>query len=267
MKPTKKEIVSKYRYENGDLVYSVDSGRNGRYKAGAVAGSVNRHGIRMVQISGKCFQAHQLIWTIHNGEWPKRPIRHINGDLSDNRIENLEMDSLSRGKRDEPLSVDRLREVLVYDPESGVFRWRISPRNRTLPGDLAGYRNGSGYMVCVVDQQKIRMHRAAWAIHYGEFPDGLLDHINGIRDDNRISNLRLATASENCQNTTVRRGNKTGVKGVHFRADTNKYSASISVDKKTHWLGCFDSLEEAKKARIEAEVKFHPFSAAGRIYL
>lgn len=264
MKPSKKEIERKYYYDNGQLLYVVDSGIGGRYKAGTLAGNVNNQGIRMVQIDGKQFQAHQFIWTIFHGEWPERALRHVNGNLLDNRIENLEMDSAARGKRDAPLDVDRLNEVMSYNPETGLFHWKVSLRNRTLPGDLVGYINDSGYRLCVIDQQKIRLHKAAWAIHYGEMPPGYIDHINGIRDDNRIINLRLATKSQNSQNTATRVDNKTGVKGVHFRFDTNKYSATITTNKKTINLGCFDNLTDAKNARREAELKYHPYRAIGR---
>lgn len=266
MSLTKEQIESKYRYNGEHLLYSVDSGRFGRYKAGTRAGSTNKQGVRVVNFAGKYYQEHQLIWTIVTGKWPEQVIRHVNGDLCDNRFENLRMDSLARGKRDRPISVERLREVLSYDHKTGGFFWRVSLRNRTLPGDKAGYKNDSGYMICVVDQQKIRMHQAAWAMYYGEFPGGHLDHINGIRDDNRIINLRMATQAENMQNTVVRKSSATKVKGVHYRKDTEKFSASITLNGKTKWLGCFDTLEAAKHARIEAEKTLHPFNALHRNY-
>lgn len=266
MKPTKHEIELFYKYQNGRLVFSRDSGRHGKYKAGSLAGSLNSQGIRMIFLNGKYHQEHQLIWAMHHGSWPERVLRHINGDLSDNRIENLMMDSAARGKRKGQVTADRIKEVLSYNPETGEFFWKISPRNRTLPGDRAGYVNDNGYMLCTIDQQIVRLHRAAWAIFYGELPKKHIDHINGVRSDNRIANLREVTHSENNQNSALRKTSKTNIKGVHFRNDTGKYSASITLDKKTHWLGCFDTLEEAKQVRLEAEAKFHPFNAASRIY-
>ena len=263
---TKEQIESKYRYDGEHLLYSVDSGRYGRYKAGTRAGSTNKQGVRVINFAGKYYQEHQLIWTIVTGKWPEQVIRHANGNLCDNRFENLRMDSLARGKRDSPISVERLREVLSYDHETGEFFWRVSLRNRTLPGDKAGYMNDQGYMLCVIDQQKIRLHRAAWAIYYGTMPEGHLDHINGVRHDNRIENLRIATASENMQNTALRKNSTTKVKGIHLRKDTGKYSASITVNGVTHWLGCFDNISDAKRARLEAENTLHPFNATERIY-
>lgn len=266
MKPTRCEILGKYHYDGTRLIYAVDSGRYGRFKTGQPAGAINNQGVRMVSLNGAQHQEHQLIWTMIYGAWPERALRHINGNLCDNRIENLTMDSLARGRRGVAVDVHRLKEVLAYDPLTGVFRWKISPRNRTLPGDVAGYLNDQGYVLCVVDQQKIRLHRAAWAMVHGELPEMKIDHINGVRSDNRIENLRLATCSQNSQNSALRSTTKTGVKGVHLRRDTGKYSASITVDKKTHWLGCYDTLSEAKAARLEWESKFHPFSASARIY-
>lgn len=264
MKPTKEQILEKYFYDGASLRFACDSGRWGKYKAGSVAGSINKQGIVMTCLHGRYYQEHQLIWVLNTGEWPARPIRHVNGILHDNRIENLSMDSMARGKVDKELTVDRLREMLSYDPETGVFRWKVSPRNRTLPGDIAGYINDGGYVLCIVDQQRVRLHRAAWAITNGEWPAGQIDHINGIRNDNRMCNLRIASASQNMQNTSLRSDNSTGVKGVHFRADTGKYQSRINVDGKTLYLGCFDAIEDAKNARIEAEVKLHPYRAIGR---
>lgn len=263
MKPTKEILSEKFVYDGKDLIFSKDSGKGGRFARGSKAGSLSK-GIRMVCVNGKYYQAHQLIWTMAYGEWPQRAIRHINGILDDNRLENLSMDSMARGKKDEVVNVDRLKEVFTYDPETGIFRWKISPRNRTLPGDLAGHVNDSGYMVVTIDKQLLRMHRAAWAIYYGEMPSKHIDHINGIRSDNRICNLRLATKSENCQNTARRKDNKTGAKGVHYRKDTGKYSATISLNGKTMNLGCFDDFESAVKARHDAEIKYHPYRSIGR---
>jgi hypothetical protein len=266
MKPTKEQILQKYCYDGKNLVFAVDSGRGGRYKAGTVAGSVSESGIRMLHLNGKYYQAHQLIWCIEYGCWPTRVIRHIDGNLDNNELQNLTMDSDARGKVDAPLNVERLRQVLNYDPATGMFTWKVSLRNRTLPGDKAGYMNNQGYMLCVIDQQKIRLHRAAWAIYYGTMPEGHLDHINGVRHDNRIENLRIATASENMQNTALRKNSTTKVKGIHLRKDTGKYSSSITVNGVTHWLGCFDNISDAKRARLAAENTLHPFNATERIY-
>lgn len=264
MKPTKEQIEAKYHYDGEKLVFAHDSGRYGKYAAGTQAGSVARNGVRMIQLDGRHHQAHQLIWTLVHGLWPGRPIRHKNGCLDDNRIVNLEMDGLARGKRSGRVDVERLRELLYYAPCSGAFTWKCSPRNRTLPGDVAGCRNDSGYEIVVIDQQKIRLHHAAWAMTYGAMPSGKIDHINGVRHDNRIANLRLATHAQNMQNTALRKDSTSGVKGVHFRKDTGKYSAQITVDGKAIFLGCFDSLEAARNARLRAEIEHHPFRANAR---
>ena len=263
MKPTASEIAAKYEYSpNGYLVFKEDSGRFGRYKAGSRSGSMNAQGITMTLLGKKYYQEHQLIWCLLNGEWPPRVIRHIDGDLSNNRIENLSMDSEARGNKGLPLTIERLGEVLNYDKETGVFTWKVSPRNRTLPGDIAGRKNTNGYLIVTVDQQTVRLHRVAWALTHGRWPEADIDHINGVRDDNRLDNLREATRGQNCQNTGRRTDNSSGVKGVHLRKDTGKYSASIMVDGKTSYLGSFDTLEEAKMAREQEEVKLHAYRRA-----
>lgn len=251
-------LKERYAYlSNGDLIYINDSGAYGRIKAGTVAGSINSQGVKMVYAYGrKAVQAHQAVWAIVNGEWPTRVIRHIDGNKMNNRVENLMMDSQPRVAPQGPITVGRLREMLNYDSETGVLTWRESPRNRTLPGDVAGRVNDSGYVLLTLDKKTIRAHRAAWAIYYGELPCRELDHINGKRSDNRIVNLREVTRSQNCQNSFTRKNNS-GVKGVHLRKDTGRYSAQIQVDGEVTYLGCFDNIEAAKNARVSAEKSKH----------
>ena len=247
-----------FYHEDGFLCFKKNSGRNGRFKAGSRAGCTDKNsGARITYLDGKYYQEHILIWTLLKGNPPTNVIRHTDGNLGNNKITNLYEESPLRNKRVSRLTIKRIKEVLNYSPETGVLTWKVSPRNRTRVGDIAGTLNESGYLFVCIDGLKIRAHRAAWGIYYGNLPEGFIDHINGVRDDNRICNLRLATKSLNSQNSFIRNDNKTGVKGVHFRKDTEKFSASIQIDGKTYYLGCYSCLEDARAARLLAEKKFH----------
>ena len=253
------KLKAKYMYSDGLLLTRFPTGRCGRVKAGSPAGSVNRQGILMVYTEGKTQKAaHQVIWALHNNEWPRNSIRHIDGNLLNNKIENLEMESEPLGKSGKRPCLKRLKKMLSYDADTGNFRWRLSPRNRTMAGDRAGYHNDQGYLLVTVDGYKFRLHTLAWAFTHGEFPVNQIDHINRVRDDNRITNLREACQVVNMHNASKRSDNTTGVTGVYFRKDTQKYFAQINSHGKTYRLGNFERFEDAVKARKEAESIYHP---------
>lgn len=99
-------------------------------------------------------------------------------------------------------------------------------------------------------------HRVAYAIHFGEFSDGLIDHINGDRSDNRISNLRVVDHAENMKNRTVIYNRKKKFKGCYFDKDKNKWRAAARIEKKIYLLGNFNDEGSAHQAYIEF-IKLH----------
>jgi hypothetical protein len=149
------------------------------------------------------------------------------------------------------LTAERLRELLDYDPETGVFRWRET-RGRARNGERAGSDNGAGYLVVEIGGRGYRAHRLAWLYVHGAWPPGKLDHDSNVRSDNRIANLRLATHAQNARNRKRRRDNETGFKGVHLRKDTGRYRATITLSGCDIALGNFDSADEAASAYASA---------------
>lgn len=150
------------------------------------------------------------------------------------------------------ISQARLKALLNYDPDTGVFTWKVNRRPTIRIGDIAGCER-RGYWVLKVDQHVYFSHRLAWLYVHGVWPTGDIDHINRIRDDNRLSNLRECSRAENCQNTTARKSNTSGHKGVSWVAQRQKWVAQIVINGKNVNLGRYSSIEDAIAARRAAE--------------
>lgn len=132
---------------------------------------------------------------------------------------------------------------LKYDSESGVFTWIY--KNKTHP-DLYGKQAGSlrdGYVIIKLNGEAFRAHRIAWFMHFNEQPN-LIDHINGIKNDNRICNLRNVSANENAKNHGRKLNGSLLPCGVRM-LNSGKFSARITVNKQVHYLGSYDSPELA----------------------
>jgi hypothetical protein len=142
----------------------------------------------------------------------------------------------------------KLSEQLAYDPETGVFTWVVSKR-KVKAGSIAGSR-GPGYVTIFFEGKKYYAHRLAWLFTHGEFPPQLIDHINGDQRDNRISNLRAATVSQNKRNSKVQRSSKSGVKGVWWCARIKKWQAQATYLGRKNNLGYYCTAEEAQQAYI-----------------
>ncbi len=164
------------------------------------------------------------------------------------------------------LTQERLIELLEYDPSTGVFTRKKSTNNQTAPGQIAGHPNADGYVTIRVDKVSHVAHRLAFLWMTGKYPDINLqvDHINGIRNDNRWSNLRLVTARTNQHNrisTDNRPGRTSKHLGVsHKKLGRRRWEASIRVDRKLIYLGRFSTEAEAAKAYLEAKAVYHPDS-------
>jgi len=146
------------------------------------------------------------------------------------------------------LTVERLKEVLFYDPYTGNFTWKKPTSNRVKLGSIAGVEDSQGYIAIRLDTVLYKAHRLAWLYCFEEWPVEFIDHINNIKSDNRLDNLREATAQENCRNKVRQSNNTTGYIGVSYYAVNNKYRATIQVDNKTKHIGYYNTAEEASTA-------------------
>lgn len=157
------------------------------------------------------------------------------------------------------ITQEELKQRVSYDKETGKFT-RLASKRGDAANKETGTLNGKGYVLLWVAGKLHKAHRMAWLYEYGKLPDGDIDHINGIKNDNRIENLRLATRSENNQNRkTANKNNKHCMIGVR-KNRIGKYVASITIDRKAIHLGCFDTIEEASFAYQKAKTKHHPFA-------
>jgi hypothetical protein len=154
-------------------------------------------------------------------------------------------------------TAERLREALEYDRETGVFRSRTQ-RGRTSVGDVVGSINVHGYVVIGLDYKTLKAHRLAWLYVHGRWPFMGIDHIDGDKTNNRIINLREASASLNGQNKRrPQKNNRLGIQGVCLSRN-GRYLANIwTKERQNIYLGSFDTVEDARAAYIGAKRELH----------
>lgn len=154
------------------------------------------------------------------------------------------------------LSAERLREILHYDPATGIFCFRVR-RGGKKPGDTAGYLDSNGYILIQVDGHTAQGQRLAWLYMHGEWPPEEIDHKNMCRSDNRFDNIRAATKSQNGMNRRKRADNTSGFKGVTRRANGGGWFARIKSGDKQKYLGTFRTPDSAGAAYAEAARRLH----------
>jgi hypothetical protein len=141
-----------------------------------------------------------------------------------------------------------LKEVLEYNPDTGVFIRVKSNSPSVKVGDVAGTYDYKGYIAIKINYKLYKAHRLAWLYMRGKFPEKCIDHINHIKDDNRWTNLREATNSQNNSNRVKQKNNKSGYKGVIWKKKNKKWQATITYMNKIIYLGLYTTPEEASEA-------------------
>jgi len=161
-----------------------------------------------------------------------------------------------------------LKELLHYDPETGIFTWKERSRkyftsdwsfktwNSMHSGKVTGNIAGKGYLQITILYISYLSHRLAWLYVYGEFPIDHTDHVNRVKHDNRIVNLRAVSCSDNLKNQKIRINNTSGCNGVHWIKSSKKWRGRISVNCKVIHLGVHEDWFEAVCARKSAERKY-----------
>lgn len=159
------------------------------------------------------------------------------------------------------LTQKRLKELLHYDPDTGIFTRKVKVQGRDI-GSIAGGVD-KGYWRISVDGKRYRANRLAFLYMTGEFPKYFCDHINEIRLDDRWINLRDVTNSQNLLNRkNANIDSKTGLKGIHWCNERNAYVVSLTINKHKKNLGRYKAIEDAIKIRNEMVKKYYPIKAS-----
>ncbi len=155
------------------------------------------------------------------------------------------------------ITQERLKELLHYDPESGIFTRLKNQTNSTKVGERAGTMQ-HGYRHIKIDKVKYKASHLAWLYIYGKWPDHIIDHINNTPDDDRISNLQDITLRGNQQRRTkLRKDNTSGYIGVCYNKGAKKFAAQILINGHSKHLGLFNTAEEASIAYQQAKLQLH----------
>lgn len=159
-------------------------------------------------------------------------------------------------------TIKYLHKRLRCEPDTGKLFWRDcedmpnSWRAKHAGKEAFTATNANGYRVGRIDGMGFRAHRVIWALHHGEWPSDQIDHMNGVKADNRIVNLRAVSHSENMRNQSMSKNNTSGVTGVYWHKAARKWVAQILVDGCAKYLGLFDTIAEAAAARAEALTRY-----------
>jgi hypothetical protein len=264
--PTQQRVKELYQYDLDTGLFARINPSRGKKESkigvyGQVgAGKVTELGYVMLPVDGFRYNAGSLAWLYTTGEWPKR-LKYINGIKTDNRMSNLRVNSVDKKEVERlksiKISYERLKELLHYDPSTGWFTWLIDS-SMTKKGERAGGHHSLGYRQIGIDYQKYLEHHLVVFYMTGEWPKFEIDHINHIRDDNRLCNIRDISRSANGHNKGLHTCNTSGYTGVSRHG--NAWRSYISVNGKMFYLGRFGTLAEARVSRILEEIKRFGYS-------
>jgi hypothetical protein len=162
------------------------------------------------------------------------------------------------------LTQTRVRELFEYDATTGVVTRRITVGRRGPAGAVVGCLTAKGYLSVRIDGRFFLLHRVIFLYVHGRMPAAQIDHRNGIKTDNRLTNLREATEPENSQNVKAHRDSSSGLLGVSWRESSRKWRASIGINGTHKHLGYFDSKADAHRAYVEAKRELHRFQPTVR---
>ena len=158
--------------------------------------------------------------------------------------------------KEHTITKEEVRNLYKYDKDTGELTRLIATSNSVKASETIKGKDAYGYLQTRIRGRYYKVHRIIWLYVFGELPKEQIDHINHIRDDNRLCNLREVTHQENAKNVSMNNKNTSGVVGVRFNKGMNRWVSRIMVNQRSFWLGCYEDKEDAINARKEAEVKY-----------
>jgi hypothetical protein len=239
-----------YAADTGVIIW-IKVAKNAKYKVGDIAGTINREGSLSITCLGKNYLAHKLAWWLQGcGEYNDTVI-HLNKDRADNRLCNLE---LAYSSRTLECTQDNLKKLFIYNEETGVFTTRVATKLYNNIGEVAGTKNGRGYLQFLFAGKLWLAHRLAFLYMTGEIPN-IVDHIDMNPSNNAWNNIRACTISENACNAVHLRS-ILGVKGITKYPKGTGYLAQVTKDGVVYRKG-YRTQEEAETWLKETRERLH----------
>ena len=241
-----------YNPDTGEFTWKISPSRSVR--AGSPAGYTTQSGQRCLRLFKKEFSRRNVAWWFIHGEWPERPIIHIDNDPDNFKASNLQMVHTPLVGE---ITQQYLKEVLEYDKDTGKFTWRavVTPGSQII-GEEAGIIMNTGYVLITFGAKSYLAHRLAVLYMEGYLPLEDVDHDNRKRSDNAWDNLKVCSRSVNLRNAAMKSNNTSGITGVHWSKAADKWVASIYTDGSTKFLGLYEHKLDAANARKKAEIKY-----------
>ena len=255
-KPTQERLKELFNYDSETGIFTrrkvSNRGPKAERKYGRQgAGRITELGYVVIMVDGTNYISGSLAWCYVHGSWPMDRIKYIDGNKLNNRVSNIRLqDTPMEEIKSIPMTQERLKELLHYEPSTGWFTWRINSAV-AKPGERAGGGHGLGYRQLGLDYKKYLEHTLAFLYMTGEWPPNEVDHINRDKSDNRWENLKLATRSQQGHNKGMSARNKLGFPGVNKLG--NKYLSRILIEGKPIRIGWYVTIAQARIARLLAE--------------
>lgn len=227
-----------------------------QHAIGSQIGWIDRHGHRYIHVDGTDYRASRLAALYMTGELPPKALNHKDRNNANDAWYNL------TDKR-VPIDQEYLKKRLHYDPDTGVFTW-IAQCKGIVVGSTAGSTMVNGYVSIGLDTGRYLAHRLAWLYMTGSWPEAEVDHKDGDPSNNKWSNLRTATRSQNAANSKIKSTNMIGLKGVVYYDRDGFYYSRVTHNGKDIYIGRYPTKEEAHEAYLAAARKhFGEYARAG----